>query len=129
MAEEEYGVTLLAPQVHAALARASWYREYLSSPGWQRRRAVVIRLARYTCQECGWNVYARRGRWLEVHHLSYERIGDELVGDVRVLCNHCHAAEHGHAPAPPRPAATPIQDLIWPALLAIEANATKTRRR
>ncbi len=74
---------------------ASWYRDYLASEGWRRRRGVVIRLARWTCQRCGWNVYAKPGRWLEVHHRSYERLGDELVGDVEVLCSVCHAAHHG----------------------------------
>jgi hypothetical protein len=120
---------LLPPGVHAAVARASWYQEYLRSDGWLRRRAVVIRLARWTCQECGWNVYARRGRWLEVHHLTYERLGDELVGDVRVLCNVCHAAAHGLPPedGARRPAATHVGDLLWPAMLAIEARATRKR--
>lgn len=77
---------------------SGWYQEYLASPGWQRRRMVVIRMARYTCQRCGWSVYAQPGRWLEVHHLSYANLGDELVGDVEVLCSVCHAGTHGMAP-------------------------------
>lgn len=77
---------------------SGWYQEYLSSAGWQRRRMVVIRLARYTCQRCHWNVYEESGRWLEVHHLSYANLGDELVGDVEVLCSVCHAGAHGVAP-------------------------------
>ncbi len=75
-----------------------WYLDYLQTEGWKRRRGIVIRLAQYTCQRCGWNVRQWRERWLEVHHLDYSRLGDELVGDVEVLCCVCHAQEHGKPP-------------------------------
>lgn len=84
------------------MPRPRSYGDYLASDGWRRRRWVVIQLARWTCQRRHWNVYARRGRWLEVHHRCYDRLGDELVGDVEVLCSVCHAAHHGKPLRSPR---------------------------
>ena len=35
---------------------------------------------------------------LEVHHLSYARLGRELPDDLIVLCPACHAIAHGLVP-------------------------------
>jgi 5-methylcytosine-specific restriction endonuclease McrA len=31
---------------------------------------------------------------LECHHRTYARFGNELPGDIEVLCKSCHKAEH-----------------------------------
>jgi len=36
------------------------------------------------------------GKGLEVHHLSYRRLGNELLSDLIVLCVGCHKKQHGH---------------------------------
>ena len=30
------------------------------------------------------------GRWKQVHHLTYERLGEELDSDLQALCKPCH---------------------------------------
>jgi 5-methylcytosine-specific restriction endonuclease McrA len=69
------------------------YAGYLRSPYWRavRRRALVA--AGYRCQRCP------AVRDLQVHHLTYERLGCEQPADVEVLCDSCHAAAHGRSPA------------------------------
>lgn len=68
--------------------RTEQYATYLQSAGWRRRRDEALKAAGWTCQRCG----ARKG--LQVHHLTYERIGAELPEDLQVLCRSCHEGEH-----------------------------------
>ena len=64
------------------------YRRYLRSAHWRTLRQQVLRRAGGRCETCG-----RAGR-LEVHHLMYERRGNELLGDLRALCRDCHRDVH-----------------------------------
>lgn len=34
-------------------------------------------------------------KWFDVHHKTYDRIGDELLDDLVLLCKSCHKAQHG----------------------------------
>ena len=45
------------------------------------------------CQMCHQKI---EGRDRKVHHLSYDRIGNELPGDVTLLCSKCHDKIHGY---------------------------------
>jgi hypothetical protein len=56
------------------------------------------------CWKIRRNEYAKRhdrceictsGRSLQVHHLSYERLGHERDEDLVVVCELCHRAIHG----------------------------------
>ncbi len=60
------------------------YDRYLESPAWRAAREAAIRRARGLCQWCG-----AAGK-LEVHHLSYARLGHERPGDLAALCRDCH---------------------------------------
>lgn len=66
------------------------YREYLASPEWQEKRAIALRRAGYRCQLC-----ATHSRNLDVHHNTYERLGNEDQEDLFVLCRDCHQRFHG----------------------------------
>src|SRR5205823_5272038 len=83
----------------------TWYEEYLRSAAWLTRRGRALKLAKWRCQEC----WARSARYapLEVHHLTYERLGAELDDDLIVLCPTCHHRAHFGArivaPANPDP--------------------------
>ena len=68
------------------------YSEYLWSTEWLIRRADALAAADYSCQRCG------KMHGLDVHHVTYERLGNELPDDLEVLCRGCHAAEHGKKP-------------------------------
>lgn len=61
------------------------YRKYLSSPGWAEKAKARLEFDGYVCQGCGCrgSVIAP----LQVHHLSYERVGNEdIEWDLVSLC-------------------------------------------
>lgn len=64
------------------------YEAYINSTKWRRRRDRAIGLAGYCCEACGVTAWDER---LEVHHLTYERLGNERDEDLSVLCHTCHA--------------------------------------
>lgn len=73
------------------------YREYLKSARWVEYSEQVKTETR-ACEGCGlrrlWARYLY-GQDLNVHHLTYERVGCERREDVRVLCLRCHAVAEG----------------------------------
>ena len=40
------------------------------------------------CEGC------RRRPATEVHHLTYEHVGDELLWELKAVCDHCHRRCH-----------------------------------
>ena len=71
-----------------SLGRAD-YNQYINSIEWKNKRKKVLERDRYTCQEC-----KTKSRSLDVHHLNYETIGDEDLGDLISLCRECHKDLH-----------------------------------
>ena len=63
------------------------YDEYLRSPEWKVKREQV--LARdLTCVLCA------SAKKLQVHHRTYERLGNEELTDLVTLCDDCHSDWH-----------------------------------
>jgi 5-methylcytosine-specific restriction endonuclease McrA len=73
----------------------SWYREYLQSEAWHKKRAEVLRRDRHICQGCF-------GPAEQVHHLTYEHVGAELLFELISVCGNCHSRLHepGRGPRP-----------------------------
>jgi hypothetical protein len=74
------------------------YEVYLASPHWQAFRPRVfeaqrVRLGRNMCELCG-----KEDPPFHVHHLTYERLGNELIEDCQVICEPCHDELHGRDP-------------------------------
>src|SRR5215475_10158177 len=88
--------------------RIASYREYLASAEWKLRRDDALHRAYYRCQSptcpepqlrslsdedlrfvCEEYLPPHHYR-LEVHHLTYERLGNEHPDDLIVLCPQCH---------------------------------------
>jgi hypothetical protein len=67
------------------------YEEYLRTPEWRRRKERKLDQADHRCQFCN-----RHQRFLNVHHRTYENLGEELDGDLIVLCRACHRTFHKH---------------------------------
>lgn len=65
------------------------YMAYLDSNAWKHKREERKLLDNYRCNQCP------RVNNLTVHHLSYARLGDELMEDLITLCDHCHHTHHG----------------------------------
>lgn len=77
----------------------SQYSAYRRSNEWAQKRNVKYyaqgvrdELGRYKCDHCG--DYFHRCR-TEVHHKTYERVGNEDLDDLEILCEDCHGKHHG----------------------------------
>jgi len=75
------------PPIRTALAR-DFYLAYLNTPEWRAKRTRKLHQSGWRCSACGGK------RDLQVHHVTYERLGCELDEDLRVLCADCHEREH-----------------------------------
>lgn len=64
------------------------YREYLRTPHWAECKRNALEWACHRCQVC----YS--SQQLQVHHRTYERLWNELLSDLTVLCDPCHAKFH-----------------------------------
>ncbi len=71
--------------------RAMPYEEYLRTPYWKRRREEKLQAVGHRCQLCN-----RGSGTLDVHHRTYERLGEERDVDLTVLCRACHDTFHEH---------------------------------
>jgi len=70
----------------------AWRRKYnryiKRSDRWQKKREAVLERDSYTCQAC------LHRKATEVHHLTYENIGDEPLFDLVAICGPCHQKLH-----------------------------------
>ena len=64
------------------------YQAYLKSPKWQATRKRLYRAYEYKCAMCG------SPKNLNVHHITYENLGEEKDEDLTVLCQTCHSELH-----------------------------------
>lgn len=64
------------------------YQAYLGSSAWQDVRRLVIASFDGRCATCN------ASDALEVHHRTYERVGDERMDDLTLLCSQCHELLH-----------------------------------
>jgi len=74
-----------------AAVRREWYAQYLQSEQWREKREAVLNRARHTCEGCG------AAKATEVHHLTYDNVGDELLWQLVAVCRACHEKAHHHA--------------------------------
>jgi len=72
------------------------YLEYLDSDEWQHKRALKLALVQ-DCEMAEDIRYAQDGRKvkvcngpLHVHHKTYDRLGNESLSDLQVLCEFHH---------------------------------------
>lgn len=74
------------------------YQDYLKSTYWKQRRYAALERVEFRCQLCG------ESDSLEVHHLSYERLGNEDPADLFVICKSHHWMQHNPPIINPAPA-------------------------
>ena len=72
------------------IASSMLYKEYLATPHWRRTRQKALERSGTKCEYCG----AAKTVILQVHHLTYDNLGDELPEDLMVLCQKCHRLVH-----------------------------------
>jgi len=68
------------------------YKNYLKTKHWKYKRISIYRKYDRRCTKCG---EAFQLIDSNVHHLTYERVGNELDEDLVLLCKECHKKVHG----------------------------------
>lgn len=68
--------------------RRSWYADYLQSDAWRQKSAAVLFRDRGVCQA---KLDGCQHTATEVHHRTYDHIGDEPLFDLVAICRACHA--------------------------------------
>lgn len=87
--DEKAGARLWNPRLRrqgGATARTRRYRVYLQSTEWKRLRERILERDGFTCQRCGEEA-------TDCGHLTYDRFGEERLGDLEALCRDCNLAE------------------------------------
>jgi hypothetical protein len=64
------------------------YKDYLQTEWWKSVRQKALKRSLFRCQLCN------NPEKLNVHHRSYENIGNEKDCDLITLCQWCHAKFH-----------------------------------
>lgn len=75
-------------QQRAAERRADYLR-YMNSPEWYDLKKKVFERANGICEGCA------EARPVQVHHLTYEHFGHELLWELAAVCRACHERCHG----------------------------------
>ena len=66
------------------------YNDYMQSPEWREKRKKVLQRDQYLCQGC------LRERATQVHHLTYDHLGNEPLFELTSICDSCHEQCHPH---------------------------------
>lgn len=87
-------------------SQAWWtaYNAYLETDEWRQRRAKVLKRAGGICEGC------RKRPATQVHHLTYDRVRNEMLFDLVAVCGPCHSQIHADG------------ELADPLVLKVRAN-------
>lgn len=77
---------------HPLQAGLDLYQQYLLSDTWKSKRKRALRRDDYRCQACC------AAPAVEVHHKSYQNIGDEPLFELVSVCKECHLQLHQSSP-------------------------------
>jgi len=88
-------VLVASPADEVRRLRSLPYGEYLKTAHWQSVRQEALKRFDHACAVCNWSERLSSTGWLEVHHRTYERLGEERPADVIVLCDRHHRMFHG----------------------------------
>lgn len=64
------------------------YKEYLHTKHWKLLKSKIYKKYKYNC------AYCKTNHDIDLHHKTYERVGNENIGDLVYLCRLCHKAVH-----------------------------------
>lgn len=80
-------------QTHNRLqASHDLYQQYLLSDTWKSKRLRVLQRDDHRCQACC------LAKAAEVHHKTYQNIGDEPLFELISVCKECHLQLHRNSP-------------------------------
>ena len=85
-----YQPTGTMPNFGNPLMSAKAKHQYLQSPEWKALKQLKLIQSNHKCELCSSTTN------LHLHHLTYERLGNELITDLVLLCSVCHQTQHDH---------------------------------
>ncbi len=72
--------------------QSEFYKQYMQSEKWFEKRRQRLWVDEYRCTMCGKTSDQVK---LQVHHVTYARLGDEnVLTDLACLCDQCHRRIH-----------------------------------
>lgn len=77
----------LVEQFHKDRSREYREGDYLRTPHWRERAARALEFYGHECQM---QMRGCTGHATEVHHLTYDNIGDEPLYELKPACRNCH---------------------------------------
>lgn len=78
----------IQPQKQLMFISSAEKLAYMKTEQWKQLKSIRLEIAQNKCEHCG-SIHK-----LHLHHVNYERLTQELVEDVAVLCNECHNKVH-----------------------------------
>lgn len=77
------------------LFQTAVYRNYMKSDAWEQKKQERMRIDEYKCVMCGRSIDQCKS--LQVHHVTYKRLGDEnVLDDLCTVCGSCHQKIHNY---------------------------------
>lgn len=67
------------------------YKAYIQSKEWYDIKLDIIHNRGSKCEACG---TPKPAQGLQLHHLTYKRLYNELPEDLQLLCKGCHLTAH-----------------------------------
>lgn len=64
----------------------TFYNQYIKGPRWAAKREAWFNAFGKWCRACG-----RTTGPIQLHHMTYERLGRERMSDLVALCRDCHS--------------------------------------
>ena len=75
--------------------QSDFYKNYMRSDAWAQKKQQRMQIDDYSCVMCGRS--KDHCRTLQVHHISYRRLGNEdVLEDLCTLCGSCHRKIHNY---------------------------------
>jgi hypothetical protein len=88
------------------------YLDYLNNSFyWFNLKRQVLK---DVCAGCNGRRYTKNIKWMELHHLTYDRLGAELPEDVCTLCSWCH---------------TQVSNMVWKGECEVEDTLWILRKK
>lgn len=86
--QQTQAILAFLTKIGRVVSRRHDYLTYLESDNWHTKRQIALDDADHQCAICTSETD------LDVHHRTYDRLGDENPEDLIVLCRPCHKAFH-----------------------------------
>jgi 5-methylcytosine-specific restriction endonuclease McrA len=87
-------VEVVSPHAFAKMGPARSHRDARRRPHWKKMRKKALHRDGYRCVDCRQARDELGAVPLEVHHLTYVRMGVERLEDLVTLCQRCHGTRH-----------------------------------